>query len=290
MCIRDRVYIKGINKKVQQAIQSCDICQKVKCNNERKEGVMIPITSTGKLEKVFLDICGPFPRSGGRHKYKFIVIIFDHFSKYTKLYPITRATTKKIIEIIIERYIMEVGRPYSIITDHGTQFKGKLWKENLIEHGIKTYKTSVYHPNSNPAERVLREVGRLLRTYCHEEQKRWHEYLASTEDFLNLSYHNTIEESPYTVMFERPPPREIKEIISFPSEPEYQFEGTKFYNRVLEKTEQQRKKYIQSQPKAIKYKVGEKVLVRNRELPSTIPVSYTHLDVYKRQMLGRLTR
>ena len=86
-------------------------------------------------------------------------------------------------------------------------------------------------------------------------------------------------------MFERPPPRDIKEIISFPDEPEYQFEGTKFYNRVLEKTEQQRKKYIQSQPKAIKYKVGVKVLVRNRELPSTIPVSYTHLDVYKRQVL-----
>ena len=59
-------------------------------------------------------------------------------------------------------------------------------------------------------------------------------------------------------------------IISFPSEPEYQFEGTKFYNRMLEKTEQQRKKYVQSQPKAIKYKVGEKVLIRNRELPSTI--------------------
>ena len=165
---------------------------------------------------------------------------------------------------------MEVGKPNSIITDHGTQFKGKVWRENLIEHGIKTYKTSVYHPNSNPAERVLREVGRLLRTYCHDEQKRWHEYLASTEDFLNLSYHNTIEESPYTVMFERPPPREIKEIITFPREPEYHFEGTKFYNKELEKTEKQRKKYVQSQPKAIKYKVGEKVLIRNRELPSTI--------------------
>ena len=42
------------------------------------------------------------------------------------------------------------------------------------------------------------------------------------------------------------------------------------YNKVLEKTEQQRQKYIQSQPEAIKYKVGEKVLVRNRELPSAI--------------------
>ena len=49
--------------------------QKVKCDNERKEGVMIPISSTEKLEKVFLDIRGPFPRSGGRHRYKFLSLI-----------------------------------------------------------------------------------------------------------------------------------------------------------------------------------------------------------------------
>ena len=97
-------------------------------------------------------------------------------------------------------YILEVGTPNSIITDHGTQFKGRKWREHLLEHGIKTYKTSVYHPNSNPAERVLREVGRLLRTYCHDQQKKWQEYLASTEEFLNLAYHNTIEDTPYTCL------------------------------------------------------------------------------------------
>lgn len=50
----------------------------------------------------------------------------------------------------------------AIITDHGTQFKGKKWRETLNEAGIKTYKISVYHPNSNPAERVLREWGEFL--------------------------------------------------------------------------------------------------------------------------------
>ena len=100
------------------------------------------------------DRCGPFPRSGGNHRYKFIIIIFDHFSKYTKLYAISRATTKKILEIVIGRYITEIGKPSSIITDHGTQFKGSKWRNNLLKHNIRTYKTSVYHPSSNPAERV----------------------------------------------------------------------------------------------------------------------------------------
>ena len=128
----------------------------------------------------------------------------------------------------------------------------------------------MYHPNSNPAERVLREVGRLLRTYCHDQQKKWQEYLASTEEFLKLAYHNTIEDMPYSVMFEKPPPREINDIINFPNNPTYQFERAKFYNRILEKTELQKKKYLKNQPKAIKYHIGEKVVVRNRELPSTV--------------------
>ena len=144
-----KVYIKNINRKVQKSIQTCHICQLVKSNNERKEGVMVPITSKHKLEKVFLDICGPFPRSGGRHRYKFIIIIFDHFTKYAKLYAISRATTNKILEIVIGHYVPEVGKPRSIITDDCRQFKGRKWRDNLLGHGIKTYKTSVYHPSSN---------------------------------------------------------------------------------------------------------------------------------------------
>ena len=112
MCIRDsmgavkvvkalqeHVYFKDMNRRVRKYIQNCHLCQLVKCSNEKREGVMIPITSTEKLEKVFLDICGPFPRSGGRHQYKYVVIMFDHYTKFTKLDAINRATTNKILDL-----------------------------------------------------------------------------------------------------------------------------------------------------------------------------------------------
>lgn len=80
---------------------------------------MIPIVSKYKLEKVFLDICGPFPISGGRHRYKFIIIIFDHYLKFN------RATTQKTTDVILKQFIPSSGIPTSIVTDHGTQFKDK---------------------------------------------------------------------------------------------------------------------------------------------------------------------
>ena len=143
------------------------------------------------------DRCGPFHRSGGRSRFRYIVIIFDHFSKFTKLYPISKATTRKILEIIKNKYKSEVGKPETIVTDHGTRFKGKKWRTELLTVGIKTYKTSVYHPCSNPAERVVREVGRILRTYCHGEHWNWSKYVEATETFLNLVYHDTLGASPY---------------------------------------------------------------------------------------------
>ena len=81
------------------------------------------------------------------------------------------------------------------------RFKGRRWKETLLNHGVKTFKTSVYHPSSNPAQRVLREVGRILRTYCHKQQRKWEEYLPSTEDFINLAHHQAIDTTPFTAMF-----------------------------------------------------------------------------------------
>ena len=115
MCIRDRslqehVYIKDANRKVRKCIKQCHICQLVTptVSNDRKEGTMIPITTSCKLEKVFVDICGPFPRSGGRHQYKYLVIVFDHYTRFTKLYPINRNTTQKILNLILLPYISEV--------------------------------------------------------------------------------------------------------------------------------------------------------------------------------------
>ena len=71
-------------------------------------------------------------------------------------------------------------------------------------------------------------------------------------------------------MYEQRPPREITEIINFPRETEIKFNRAKFYNNAVERADKLRLKYKKSQPKVIKYEVGDKVLIKNRELPSTV--------------------
>ena len=50
--------------------------------------------------------------------------------------------------------------------DHGTQFTSTVWQEGVKRRGIQPILSSIRHPQSNPSERIMRELSRLFRTYC----------------------------------------------------------------------------------------------------------------------------
>ena len=41
--LEENVYFKDINRRVRRYIRNCHLCQMVKCNNERKEGLMLSL-------------------------------------------------------------------------------------------------------------------------------------------------------------------------------------------------------------------------------------------------------
>ena len=86
--------------------------------------------------------------------------------------------------------------------------------------------------------------------------------------FLDLAYHETIGVTPYQMMFSKPPPREITDIIKFPEGPEEELNLTRVYNRILHKIELRRRKQDKTGRHIIKYEVGEKILIKNRQQPS----------------------
>ena len=63
-------------------------------------------------------------------------------------------------------------------------------------------------------------------------------------------------------MYEKPPPREIQDIIEFPTSQEYKFNRIRFYNKLAEDQERRKNKYQKAIKKIISYEVGEKVLLK----------------------------
>ena len=99
------------------------------------------------------------------------------------------------------------------MSDHGTQFVAIKWKTTLASLGIRVLYSSIRHPQSNPVERTMREIGRVLRTYCGAQHTKWATYINFMQDCLNLTTHQSTGFTPYQLHFNRLPNDKILEIF-----------------------------------------------------------------------------
>lgn len=151
---------------------------------------------------MFSDLYGPLPV--GKYGYQYIYVIQDVYSKVIRLYPMRKATGRGVLACT-KRFHGEIPIE-TIITDNGPQFTSKVWENGLSELGIRVTHTSVYCPNSNSVERVNRELGRLIRSYCGSCNKSWVDILPEIETCYNNVNHTSTGFAPNELAFGRREP------------------------------------------------------------------------------------
>lgn len=219
--MKTKFYWQKMQKNIRKIVASCDLCQKSKCSQTSSK-LLNPIIVKEPAELVCADLMGPLPVSRGGAT--MLLVLVDAFTKYVKLYSLKRATTVTILNKIIKHYIPSVQKPRCILTDNGTQFTSKLWKNTFENALIKVKTTSVYFPQGNITERYNKEVGRLLRMFCHEKHTKWACCLETVEHCLN----NVVNDSTgYTATFlqtGKVTTNSIEKIVNFPK-CEHEMEG-----------------------------------------------------------------
>lgn len=160
--LREFFIFSNMDRVARNLLSRCGICQRTKPSNQRVEGLMQHVVSNNVLDKLLVDLYGPLPVGWNGVQYVFVVL--DNLSRFVRLYPLKKATALAALNCIFNDYIPSHDRPVQIVSDHGSQFSSKLWQSRLKESGVIPTHTSVYHPKSNPSERVMRELGRFFRT------------------------------------------------------------------------------------------------------------------------------
>lgn len=135
---------RGMQRDVKRYVLHCDLCQRVKHMQKSMEGEYLPVKSERPGDLATVDFYGPLPRSTGGVQY--IFVIMDAFSKLVKLYSVKKATARIVVRKVIENYVKNVGKPERILSDNGSQFTARLWKEELRKQNIKIVYSSVRHP------------------------------------------------------------------------------------------------------------------------------------------------
>jgi hypothetical protein len=91
-------------------------------------------------------LVGPLKKANGGFTHIFVAV--DKFTNWIKVKPATSIIAAKVVEFIKE-IMYRFGVPSNIITDNGTQFTAREFKDFCAGSGIKINYASVSHPQSN---------------------------------------------------------------------------------------------------------------------------------------------
>ncbi len=122
-----------------------------------------------------MDLIGPLERSA--RGYRFALVLVDYATRYPEAVPLRSISAKSVAEALF-RLISRVGIPKEILTDQGTTFLSRTLKELYELLGIKSIRTSVYHPQTDGLVKLFnRTLKNMVRKFVKEDTKNWDKWL-----------------------------------------------------------------------------------------------------------------
>ena len=161
--ILSKYWWTGMRDDIKLFTQSCHGCQAVKGGrNTRysKSGKIQTFSAKTPFELVSIDICGPLPQTSDGNRY--IVSMIDKFSRFCLLVPVKDIKTQTIIKAY-ERWVSLFGPPKALLSDNGSQFISKMFKNYTKSQQTKQRFSTPYYPECNgQIERLHRWIKERL--------------------------------------------------------------------------------------------------------------------------------
>ncbi|RVW14863.1 Transposon Tf2-11 polyprotein [Vitis vinifera] len=268
--LQQQFYWPKMHKAVQEYVQKCEVCQRIKPETKAPAGLLQPLPIPAQVwEDITLDFIEGLPTSHGKDT---ILVVVDKLSKFAHFIPLTHPFTAKVVaENFIEGVVKLHGMPRSIISDRNPIFISKFWQEFFKLSGSKIMLSSAYHPQTDgQTEVVNRCVEQYLRCFVHQWPRKWSTYLAWAEYWYNTTYHASTKMTPYQALYGRLPPL----IPAYPEglSPVHEVDQTllhcdELFHQLktnLEISMNRMKQQADSKRRDIQFTVGDQVLLKLR--------------------------
>ena len=164
-----RFYWSGLSDDVAEWLRQCTVGMKRKSPTGRHHPLgNIP---TGhrwdQIAMAILDVCDPTPDG-----YRYILVIADYFSKWTKAFPIKDKCVDTVADVLVNKIILRFGMPLVIHSDQGREFENGLMKSLL---GCVKTRTAPYHTESDGMVERFNCACLMLSMFVNDRQDNWHE-------------------------------------------------------------------------------------------------------------------
>ena len=142
-----------------------------------------------------MDCFGPLPRTKSGNEY--LLTIMCTSTRFPEAIPLRNIKTKSIVKALI-KFFTFVGLPKSVQSDQGSSFMSGIFQQVMHELGIKQYRSSAYHPESQGAlERFHQTLKNMIRSYCFDTEKDWDEGI----HLLLFAVRESLDFSPFELVF-----------------------------------------------------------------------------------------
>ena len=186
-----------------------------------------------------------------------IIVVTDHFTKYSQAHPTQNQTTKTTPKVLFEIYFIQF--PKRLHSDQGRNFESRTIAELCKIAGIQK-RTTPYHVMGNGlAERFNSTLMSMLETLEPSQKWNWKSHIGSCVHAYNCTKHKTTGFSPFYLMFGHHPRIPVNLVSGKVEEQDTitknnQISHTKVYNRKVRRAV---------------LEIGDRVLLQNVGLKGT---------------------
>ena len=196
-----RGYWFGWRKDVEQFCKRCSTCAQVFRGKPPRHGLLQPLEANGPMDRLHIDLCGPFVKSNGN---VFILMCVDAYTRFLIAVPIPHKTAQIIADKIMTHIVFRFGLFREMLTDLGTEFQNDVVHTLCKLLSIDQLRTTSYRPNCNgKVERANRSLHSLMAKVVSTNQRDWSKLLPACVLAYNMSKNEATSYSPYFLMHGR---------------------------------------------------------------------------------------
>ena len=199
--VLQHIFWPGLKRDVAKWCKECHTCQLGgKPNQNILQAPLHPIPAFDEpFSHIIIDCVGPLPKTKSQNEY--LLTIMCSSTRFPEAIPLRSIKTNTILKALIKFFTL-FGLPKSIQSDQGTNFMAHAFQQVMNQLGIKQYKSSVYHPESQGAlERFHQTLKTMIKMYCIENSKDWDEGLHLLLFAVRESVQESLGFSPFELVF-----------------------------------------------------------------------------------------
>jgi len=183
-------------------VATCPQCSRSKKPSVRARAPLGSYHAGGPLERIHVDMLGPFPISKKGNKY--VLMVIDQFTKWVEAFALPDQTTETIARALVNEVFARFGSPRELHSDQGRNFQSDLFNSICELFQVTKTRTTPYRPCSNgQVERMNRTLLQMIRCFLKDDQTDWDLHLPQLAGAMRASVNRSTGFTPNMMMLGR---------------------------------------------------------------------------------------